>query len=402
MIIKVIKNDQEYQSALKFVDELLDKDPQLNTPDAEKLELLTTLVQNYEESVFSEKLPDPIDALLFRMEQQELTPDDLVPYIGSRSKVSEVISRKRTLSLNMIKALQDGLGIPAKVLLNQQKTTEMKSFNFDNFPVKEMVKRGYIKIKEGTKKFENELEDFFGSINGNQDVFALLSKASYIRSPRPMNKHALLAWVAKVVNKAESENRSNNVVFTEGSLNKTLLREIVDLSDEKEAIYKVVDLLKNIGVYVVIEPHMSQTYLDGAALMIKGKNPIIGMTIRHDRLDNFWFTLLHELAHILLHYGKGTSLFYDDLESVDHHDPREKESDDLAIETMIPKSSWNRSPASILPSVEAAIKLAEELSIHPAIVAGRMRYKNKYFTYLSPIIGQGEVRMLFPNINWKI
>ena len=151
MIIKVIKNDQEYQEALKLIGELMDKDPQPNTSDAEKLELLTTLVQSYEENVFGEKLPDPIDALVFRMEQQNLTPDDLVPYIGSRSKVSEVLSRKRPLSINMMKALQDGLGIPAKVLLNQQKTVGADDFNFERFPVKEMLKRGYIveKIEEG-------------------------------------------------------------------------------------------------------------------------------------------------------------------------------------------------------------------------------------------------------------
>lgn len=400
MIIKVIKNDQEYQEALNLIDELMDKNPQLNTPDAEKLELLTTLVQNYEESVFSEKLPDPINALLFRMEQQGLTPDDLVTYIGSRSKVSEILSRKRTLSLNMIKALQDGLGIPAKVLLNQQKHTEIKGFNFDNFPVKEMIKRGYIQAKEGVENAENQLEAFFASINGNQDVFALLSKTSYIRSPRPMNQHALLAWVAKIVNNVE--NQSNKTVFKEGSLTQDFLKRVIDVSDEDQAIYTAIEMLKTIGIYVVIEPHMPQTYLDGAAIMIKGKNPIIGMTVRHDRLDNFWFTLLHELAHISLHYGKGTSLFYDDVESIDRHDPREKEADDLAIETMIPEKSWNKSPASILPSVEAAKKLAEELSIHPAVVAGRMRYRNKYFTYLNSIIGQGEVRTLFPDVSWKV
>lgn len=402
MIIKVIKNDQEYQEALERVDMLMDKNPQPDSSDAEKLELLTTLVQNYEESVFSEKLPDPIDALLFRMEQQGLTDEDLVPYIGSRSKVSEVLSRKRTLSLNMMKALQDGLGIPAKVLLNQQKNIKkVDSFDFDSFPIKEMLKRGYISAKDKARDFQEQLEEFFAPINGSQDVFALLSKTSYIRSPRPMNQHTLLAWVAKIVKEAEKEN-TNNIPFKKDLLNKDFLKKIVDVSDEDKAVYKAIAMLKEIGIFVVIEPHLAQTYLDGAAIMIKGKNPIIGMTIRHDRLDNFWFTLLHELSHILLHYDSGTNLFYDDIESVDHHDPRENEADNLAIETMIPESIWNKSPVSILPSIDVAKKLAKKLSIHPAIVAGRMRYKNKYFTYLNSIIGQEEVRKLFPDVNWKV
>ena len=103
----------------------MDADPEENTPESEKLELLIVLVRNYEESVFNEVIPDPIDALIFRMEQENLS-QDLVPYIGSRSKVSEVLSRKRPLSVNMMKALQNGLGIPAKVLLNQSRKPDKR------------------------------------------------------------------------------------------------------------------------------------------------------------------------------------------------------------------------------------------------------------------------------------
>lgn len=402
MRIKVIKNNQEYQEALELIDKLMDTNPKQDTPNAEKLELITTLVQAYEDNVFTENLPDPVDALIFRMEQQNLTPEDLVPYIGSRSKVSEILSRKRTLSLNMIKALQNGLDIPAKVLLNQRVKPSLENFDYDKFPIKEMVKRGYISIKEKKDEIENKLDEFFTTLNGNKDVFALLSKTSYIRSPRPMNQHALLAWVTKIVNEAQKDNQNYKAKFNKDLLTKDFLKQIVDVSDEDKAIFKAINMLKEIGIFVIVEPHLAQTYLDGAAIMIEGKNPIIGMTVRHDRLDNFWFTLLHELSHIFLHHGKGTNLFYDDIEFEDLHDPREKEADNLAIEIMIPETKWNKSPASILPSENAAKKLAKDLSIHPAIVAGRMRYRNKYFTFLNSIVGQDEVRKLFPDIDWKL
>ena len=83
------------------------------------IDLLATLVEVYEEKHFPMESPDPVEAILFRMEQQALKQRDLVPYIGSKSKVSEVLSRKRPLSLNMIRALSEGLGIPAEILVRK-------------------------------------------------------------------------------------------------------------------------------------------------------------------------------------------------------------------------------------------------------------------------------------------
>lgn len=87
------------------------------TPEHDELELLVMLVESYEDRAFPLDLPDPISAIRFRMEQEGLSPKDLVPFIGSRSRVSEVLSGRRTLSLSMIRALHDGLGIPYDVLL---------------------------------------------------------------------------------------------------------------------------------------------------------------------------------------------------------------------------------------------------------------------------------------------
>ncbi|MBW7955452.1 ImmA/IrrE family metallo-endopeptidase [Patescibacteria group bacterium] len=395
MSIKVIKNDQDYQEALQLVGELMDKNPAVNTPDSETLELLTVLIEDYENSVFGETIPDPIDALVFRMEQQNLSADDLVPYIGSRSKVSEVLSRKRPLSINMMKSLQDGLGIPAKVLLNQSRGLQQEKTDFLKLPIKEMLKRGYI----SAKNFEYELATFFNQLNGEQNILALASRTHYIRSHKPMNPQAFTVWVARLLNRA-SEIREK-VNFNHSKITQALMRSVVDLSDEEDGIIKAIDLLNSVGVIVIVEPHMPKTYLDGAVIMIPGKNPVIGMTIRHDRLDNFWFTLLHELAHIALHYGKGTSIFYDDTEYLDVEDSREKEADKLALEVMIPTERWKDSAASIVPSPDAAIMLASELSIHPSIVAGRMRRERQHYYFLNTLIGKGEARKSFSDINWS-
>ncbi len=118
---KIIKSESDYKAALAAIEKLIDLDPDVGTPEADRLELLTLLVKDYESKTIKMTLPDPIEAIKFRMEQQNLTPQDLVPFIGSRSKVSEVLSRKRLLTLSMIRALHSGLGIPAKVLLQEHK-----------------------------------------------------------------------------------------------------------------------------------------------------------------------------------------------------------------------------------------------------------------------------------------
>jgi HTH-type transcriptional regulator/antitoxin HigA len=115
MVAKLIKNEAEYQNALFMIDELMDAEP--GTPQGDELELLVTLVELYEKKAHPIGLPDPVEAIKFRMEQMGLKQKDMVPYFGSRSKVSEVLARQRPLSLAMMRKLNAGLDIPATVLL---------------------------------------------------------------------------------------------------------------------------------------------------------------------------------------------------------------------------------------------------------------------------------------------
>jgi HTH-type transcriptional regulator/antitoxin HigA len=117
MKAKVIKTKAEHEAALARIEKLMDAAP--NTPQGDELELLSLLVHDYEEKQFPIDKPDPVAAIRFRMEQQGLAPKDLVPLLGSRSRVSEVLSGRRGLSLKMIRALAVGLHIPAEVLLGE-------------------------------------------------------------------------------------------------------------------------------------------------------------------------------------------------------------------------------------------------------------------------------------------
>ncbi len=112
---KVLKTSREHRAALSHIEALMNQP----SPDEAELELWSLLIEKYEEEHFPIAIPDPIDAIRFRMDQEELTPTDLQPYLQSKSKVSEVMNRKRPLSLSMIRALNKGLKIPAEVLVQE-------------------------------------------------------------------------------------------------------------------------------------------------------------------------------------------------------------------------------------------------------------------------------------------
>ena len=117
MDIKPIKNNRDYQTALKEIDRLTDARP--NTPQGDRLDVLVTLVEAWEEKHWPIDLPDPVEAILFAMEQRGLSRRDLEPLIGSRARVAEVLNHKRSLTLPMIRRLHQGLGIPAEVLISE-------------------------------------------------------------------------------------------------------------------------------------------------------------------------------------------------------------------------------------------------------------------------------------------
>ena len=115
--IKPIKNEEDYDYALRQVEDLMDA--RADTPEGDLLDVLVTLIEAYEAKRWPIDLPDPIDAIHARMEQRRLQPRDLDPFLGSSGRVSEVLNRRRPLTLAMIRRLEHGLGIPARVLVQE-------------------------------------------------------------------------------------------------------------------------------------------------------------------------------------------------------------------------------------------------------------------------------------------
>jgi HTH-type transcriptional regulator/antitoxin HigA len=117
MNIHPIRNEADYEAALAEVSSFFDHEPEPDTPEGERFEILLTLIAAYEAAYFPVDLPDPVEAIRFRMEQAGLKPKDLTPLLGRLNRVYEVLSGKRPLTLAMIRNLHDELGIPAECLI---------------------------------------------------------------------------------------------------------------------------------------------------------------------------------------------------------------------------------------------------------------------------------------------
>jgi HTH-type transcriptional regulator / antitoxin HigA len=402
MSLEPIKSDADHAEALQRIEQLLDRAPAPGSPEAEELDALTALVQSYESRNYPIEPPDPVEALIFRMEQQNLSHRDLVPFIGSRAKVSEILSRKRPLTLSMIRALHFGLGIPASSLLREApRSDDAQDLDPSQFPLSLMSKRGWLNATEWEIKNHpaEVLDGFLAPVGTASRLHSAYKQSEHVRSGRSMDEPALFAWTIRVVTKARELSLAR---YKSGSVTLEFMRSIAKLSIKEDAPALVRKCLSEHGIALCVEPHLPQTYLDGAAVLLDSDCPTVGMTVRYDRIDNFWFTLMHELAHICCHLDSGISVFYDDLEVAPQNNSREKEADSIAREALIPMDVWERSPASKLPTPEAAMHLAKQLGIHPAIAAGRIRYERKNYRLLPNLVGSGEIRRCFPEVSWSI
>lgn len=402
-MIRPIKTNGDYKAALKRIDELIDAP--IDSLEADELEVLSTLVHLYEEDKFPIDLPDPIDAIKFRMEQQKLSNRDLQPYLGSRAKVSEILSGKRQLTLQMIRALTTNLGIPAEALLGRAGAKLPESpqdFDWNKFPLKAMAKFGWI---EDAANLKDRAEEIMRRLINDAGGFEMVPqpmfrKNEHLRENAKMNPYSLKAWCYMVL--AVARRRSNGSIgrYIDGAVTLDFCRDLIKSSWSQDGPKLAKEFLEKHGIQLIYLPHLPQTHLDGAALQLADGDPIIALTLRYDRLDNFWFCLLHELAHVALHMKKGErNAFFDDLTVQDRPtrlNDQEREADKWAQDALIPPSEWESSGLNKKVTVEAVLELAHRLGIHPAIVAGRVRKEQKNYRLLTHFVGNGQVSRHFP------
>jgi HTH-type transcriptional regulator / antitoxin HigA len=401
--IRAIRTEADHRAALARIDALMDAE--LGTPEGEELDVLTDLVELYEARNAPMGYPTAVGALQFRMEQAGLSPRDLVPFIGTRAKVSELLSGKRPLTMQMARALHANLGIPADVLLQQpggELPNVLEGIDWKRFPLAEMAKRGWIEKRRNLLDHAEEIMCDLIARAGGEHVLpaALYRKSDQARANAKTDPYALKAWCWKVLARANAARLPAS--YETGTVDVEFLRKLAKLSWSAEGPRLAREFLGKHGIPLVCLVHLPRTYLDGAALQLADGTPVVGMTLRYDRLDNFWFCLFHELAHVGRHMGNTRQeAFIDDLSLRDvegvRRDPKEDEADEWAENGLIPKAVWESSRVKENPSPLAVIELAQQLEIHPAIVAGRVRHETRNFRLLSHFVGTGLVRRLLAN-----
>ena len=276
---------------------------------------------------------------------------------------------------------------------------QIQDMDWSKFPLIEMAKRNWIPMLDGIKgKAEELIRDFIKEAGELETVpkpcFRQGKRGRY--NPK-MDLFALTAWCIRV----QSIARKNplKTKYIKGSIKLGTLQKIARLSYFENGPLLAREYLEKHGIHLIVVPHLPKTYLDGAAILLPDGTPIIGLTLRYDKIDNFWFCLLHELSHVSKHLSASDRLIIDDLDpkgkKVETEDIIEKEADEMARNGLIPKRVWDRKALSGKALTQEVYALAKNLKIHPAIIAGRIRLEQNNYKLLSRHVGNKQIRKHF-------
>jgi HTH-type transcriptional regulator/antitoxin HigA len=327
-----------------------------------------------------------------RMKEQQIQRYEAEKY-GSAS-LRRILEIANSLNLKLADAVrlqagEDRVEFPAHGI----------NLDFDKFPVKEMYRRGWFQgfagsLQEAESKAHRLLQTFLSCLG--PDHAEALHKM-HIRAGGVLDTYALLAWKARIVQLANR--RAHSGIYTPNVITTDWFRTLASLSAKPNGPRLAVEYLAEAGITLVVEPHLQRTYLDGAALLAN-KTPVIGMTLRYDRLDNFWFVLFHELAHLALHLRREdeSKTFFDDLEA--QPDTVENEADEFASNALLPAAIWEKSVTRFFRTDKNIRNLASTLSVSPAVIAGRIRNESGNYLILGELIGAAEVRKHFQEVRF--
>ena len=293
--------------------------------------------------------------------------------------ISEIVNAKKRITPETALQLAAAFGTSAELWLNLEANYQLhqarddddnpeikrKSRLYSLVPLTEICKRGWIRCWDSLDRLEREVCDFLGIADpGQVPEVAVSFRQSDIGDPEVA---AEIAWVKRVEHLAEVQSVGD---FDRGRL-EAAMPELLAYASGARQVRRVPGFLHDLGVHFVIVPHLSKTYLDGAALPLNG-HPVVAFTLRHDRIDNFWFTLLHELAHVVAGHEGG---YLDDLEE-EPDTPEEVEANQMARDWLIDPDALRAFVDEVEPyfSEKQIRAFARRQGLHPGIVLGRLQY----------------------------
>ena len=346
-------------------------------------------------------LHDLPDILIQARIARGMSQKDLGDFLGIKEQQVQryEAERYRAASLDRLIEVADALNVRISEQGQLVGSTSLQSLPVDTwqaFPVAEMFKRGWFEDFPGTlaqaKKSLNDLMPAFLHGGHAHPAMAALHKKS-VRSSGQVHEAAIAAWEARV--RMVADRSPPPARFDRDAITDDWVRGLVALSTTAEGPQSAASYLRAIGISLVVERQLPGTLLDGAAMASFGDHAIVAMTLRYDRLDNFWFTLLHEIAHLKLHIGRGQySVIFDDTDSP-AVDEKEVEADYFAQEALISSANWQLAVSRFSRTDKSVLTDAKRFGVSSAIIAGRVRREANDYTLLKSMVGQGEVRRQF-------
>lgn len=332
----------------------------------------------------------PGEAIKYMLDKRNWTQEDFAQIISISPKhANELIKNKKPLSLELIIDISDAFSFDEKARQDfirlyadyRIKTIDASNDNlvkdkaelFGKYPISEMIKKGWI---EKTSDYNSLVEQCKKVLNiGSIQAIDSLNYNLYLRKSENNNFEELNVKIWRKV----AETKAQKVIVPEYNKQalELLLNKVNEYTVENNGVSEFLNDLEATGVKFIYLSHLSKTYMDGAAFK-SGNTPIIALTGRYDRLDNFWFTISHEIIHVLRHLNDENDFFVDDSFNNDETDEREKEANEMASSALKSKEilQWFRNFYGYLPK-EEVLKCSQTLKIHASSIVGILAFNKK-------------------------
>jgi len=314
------------------------------------------------------------------------TQDDLAEILGrTTSSVNEIITGKRGVTVDSARGLGEAFGTSAQLWLNMESayrlslektrpgSISLKAALYGLAPIRAMMKRHWIESSTNIEVLEQRLREFFGT----KDL-SLIPELQYMtrKSTNELTTEQR-AWLLRVKNLAKAIHAKQ---YSKTSLNVALKRLKVLLANEED-IRLVPRVLSDAGIrFLIVEP-LPQSKIDGVCFWVNG-SPVIALSLRYDRIDSFWYTLVHELGHIKNEDGLSNNSMILDTDLFDEYNdgkPYEKAADNFAVNFLVPQRELDGFIARVQPlySKSKITAFAKRIEVHPGIVLGQLHHRGR-------------------------
>lgn len=335
-------------------------------------------------NTFAEIFP-PGEFLRDELEARGWTQTELAEIIGRPVRlINEIIAGKKAITPETAIQLGDSLGTGPELWMNLESQYQLSKVRtadgliarrarlYERFPVREMIKRGWIETSKNIEVLEQQFLQFFGLQALDQTPeFCHAAKKTEAELPPTVLQ---LAWLRRARQVADE---MVGVSYTEAALRQALPRLAALLSAPEESRH-VARILGECGVrFVVVEP-IAGTKIDGACFWLASDKPVVAMTLRLDRIDNFWFVLRHELEHVLQGHGRDGGFILDqeiESASADQISEEEAVANTAAAQFCVDAAEMSGFVARVAPffKEERVLLFAQRLQVHPGLVVGQLQ-----------------------------